>query len=433
MAKKKKMVFGANEKATENLKNTTDYSAPQNSSYPITFGKGEWTDGVFATIAEKGDNDSKIRFVYDVSTTNSGAIYAGNKLVSSKILDLVTNASDGKAADEVIVKFIGDDNEIQETKFNIVDPSTFELLKEQVEALQDWALDDILVNKEGNGAIDVSQISGDDEFKQYAIGVNVDDSSVSDISIVNNALTVSKYKIEKVGEPSDEFSAQYKLMVTKPDGSQEQAGETINIFKDFFLKDAHVCTFNKNADGSDYVAEDNPIIGSIEVYSIVIDEKYADVILPIEGGVRDSSVYLEKAPTDKLLRVNHTYLHLIVNTSTGDEIIPEGNDTTTDVFLDFTDILESGGFAELTQEVVDISTRVSTIEGSYIKEINIPESSVDEQFKTITITTSVNGESIDSSFDIADTSYYELVASNFETLNADCSTFASSLTWKGLD
>ena len=366
-----------------------------------------------------------LQLQWKVDGTDSGAIYAGNQLVSSKILDITTNATADEPATEVTVKFIGSDSTIQETKFGVVDPESLGALEERVQALETWGKSDVVTEAEG-GAVTVTP--SNEELSTYTIGVNVEGT---DVSIVEDKITVSKYKIEKIGTPEAEFSAQYKLMVQKPGSDEfEQAGDTINIFKDFLLKDAHVCTFNKNRDGSDYVAEDDPIIGSIEVYSIVIDEKYADSSFIDASG---NTIYLEKAPTDKLLRVNHTYLHLIVNTSTGDEIIPEGNDTTTDVFLDFTEILESGGFAELTQEVEDISTRVSTIEGSYIKEINIPESSVDEQFKTITITTSVDGESIDSSFDIADTAYYDLVASNFETLNADCSTFANSLTWKGLD
>ena len=434
MAKKKKMVFGANEKATENLKNTTDYSAPQ-EGYPITFGRGEWTDGVFATIAAKDDEDAKIRFIWKVDGTDSGAIYAGNQLVSSKILDITTNATADEPATEVTVKFIGSDSTIQETKFGVVDPESLGALEERVQALETWAKSgDIITGTEG-GAVTVTP--SDEQPAKYTISVNVDGDDVSILD--DNKITVSKYFIEKVQDASTEYSAQYKLMVQKPGSDEfEQAGDTINIFKDFFLKNAHVCTFNKKADGSDWVIIDPTKIDDLgSVYAEIPEDQkdYADVSVEITdqetGAV--TIMYLEKAPLNHGLYLNHTYLHLIVNTLNNDEIQPEGNDTTTDVYLDFTEIIGSGAFATLTQEVEDISTRVSTIEGSYIKEINIPESSVDEQFKTITITTSVDGESIDSSFDIADTAYYDLVASNFETLNADCSTFANSLTWQGLN
>ena len=432
MARKKKMVFGANEKASNNLINTTDYTEPQ-VGYPITFGKGEWEDGVFATIAAKDNEDAKIRFIWKVDGTDSGAIYAGNKLVSSKILDITTNATADEPATEVTVKFIGSDSTIQETKFGVVDPENLGALEERVIALEDWGKSDVITGAEG-GAVTVTP--SNEELSTYTIGVNVEGT---DVSIVEDKITVSKYFIEKIQDASTEYSAQYKLMVQKPGSNEfEQAGDTINIFKDFFLKNAHVCTFNKKADGTDWVIIDPTKIDDLgSVYAEIPEDQkdYADVSVKItdqETGTI-TIMYLEKAPLNHGLYLNHTYLHLIVNTLNNDEIQPEGNDTTTDVYLDFTEIIGSGAFATLTQEVEDISTRVSTIEGSYIKEINIPESSVDNQFKTITITTSVDGESIDSSFDIADSAYYDLVASNFETLNADCSTFANSLTWKGLN
>ena len=434
MAKKKKMVFGANEKATENLKNTKDYSAPQ-EGYPITFGKGEWTDDVFATIAAKDDEDAKIRFIWKVDGTDSGAIYAGNQLVSSKILDISTNATTDEPATEVTVKFIGSDSTIQETKFGIVDSENLEALEERVQTLETWAESGDIITGTERGAVTVTP--SNDLLPKYTISVNVDGDDVSILD--DNKIAVSKYFIEKVQDASAEYSAQYKLMIQKPGSNEfEQAGDTINIFKDFFLKNAHVCTFNKKADGTEWAIIDPTKIDDLgNVYAEIPEDQkdYADTSVEItdqETGVV-TIMYLEKAPLNHGLYLNHTYLHLIVNTLNNDEIQPEGNDTTTDVYLDFTEIIGSGAFIDLTKTVDDISTRVSTIEGSYIKEINIPESSEGQQFKTITITTNVDGETIESSFDIADASYYDLVASNFETLNLDCSTFANSLTWNGLE
>jgi hypothetical protein len=88
MARKKQTIFGAGEKG-QNLNDVSNFSGPT-TGYPITFGKGAWESGVFETIAET--NDNKIRFVWNADNTNSGAIYAGNQLVSSKILDITTNA-----------------------------------------------------------------------------------------------------------------------------------------------------------------------------------------------------------------------------------------------------------------------------------------------------------------------------------------------------
>jgi len=49
--------------------------------------------------------DSKVRFIWSAGNTVSGAIFAGNKLVSSKILDIQTS---GDPATEVTVTYIND-------------------------------------------------------------------------------------------------------------------------------------------------------------------------------------------------------------------------------------------------------------------------------------------------------------------------------------
>ena len=74
-------------------------------------------------------------------------------------------------------------------------------------------------------------------------------------------------------------------MVQKPGSDEfEQAGDTINIFKDFFLKNAHVCTFNKKADGSDWVIIDPTKIDDLgSVYAEIPEDQkdYADVSVEI--------------------------------------------------------------------------------------------------------------------------------------------------------
>ena len=122
-------------------------------------------------------------------------------------------------------------------------------------------------------------------------------------------------------------------------------------------------------------------------------------------------MYLEKAPQGQGLYLNHTYLHLIVNTKTDDEI-ETGNDTTTDVYLDFTEILGNGAFVEITQTVEKDSERISAIEEGYVKNIDIPEDT-ENQWKTITITTVNDDVVTDSSFVVANTSYYDTVQANF--------------------
>ena len=442
MGRNKKTIFGANEKATNDLINSSDFSAPA-TGYPISFGKGEWTDGIFVTIGANDNNDSKVRFIWDVDDTNSGAIYAGNKLVSSRILDITTNATADEAASEIIVKFIDVDNSIKEMSFGVVDPEHMDTLTERFQALEDWAkeVNDQIIKEKENGAIDV--IPSNNEFAQYELGVKVDDSDETNVSIVDDKITVSKYTIEKVSDASTDvnYSAQYEFKVQKPGTDEwEVVGDTINIFKDFVLKSAHVCTFNKKSDGSDWGIIDPTDIDTLgDVYAIIYGkdkEEIADVSIevtdPDTGEI--TVLYLEKAPMGQHLLLNHTYLHLVVNTINDDEKEPEeGNDNTTDVYLDFTEIIGQGVFAELQAQVDDIDGRVSAIEGAYVQGINIPDSIDGAQFKTITVTTMQNGTPVESTFDIPDTAYYDQVALNFEILSTDCSIFARSLTWQGLE
>ena len=269
MAKNKKMLFGSGENGSSDLTTNISYATP-GEGYPITFGKGPWEDNTLKTIGEKDEKKKKIRFVYAIDGTTSGAIYAGPNLVSSAILSITTNATATTAASEVIVKYIDENNEIAETTFNIVDPETFEELNEKFDELKEWAQSEIIKEAE-NGAITVTP--GNDTFSTYELGVNVDND---DVVVVDDKISVSKYQIVKVDDTDVEegFSAQYKLMVQKP-GSDElvQAGETINIFKDFFLKGAHVCTFNKKASGDDWgIDEPQPIDELGAVYAEVFEE-----------------------------------------------------------------------------------------------------------------------------------------------------------------
>ena len=193
MAKKKKMIFGANEKPNDSLQNVSNYSAPQ-TNYPITFGKGAWSEDVFTTILTK--DDSKIRFVYEVNDTSSGAIFVGNKLASSKVLDIKTNETDNSSTSEVTVKYIDINGSIKETKFGVVDPSLFEGLEVRVESLENWAKDTIITSPD-NGALTITPENNADGFNKYQIKVNVN-NEIDDISILNNKITISQYTLESI-------------------------------------------------------------------------------------------------------------------------------------------------------------------------------------------------------------------------------------------
>ena len=441
MAKTKKL-FGANENPTNDLTQNTVLSG---DGFPITFGKGEWADGVFAQIAAKDDSDTKIRFVYSIDGTKSGAIYAGNKLASSAILSITTNETAETKANQVTIKYIDVDDNIAELSFGVVDPddldSLMAALEERIDALETWAKDSSTLEEAVNGAITVTP--GNGTFSSYEIGVNVDNSTVK---VVDDKLAVAEWTLAKLDNTSEGYSAQYQLQVLRP-GETEYVGvgDTIDILKDFFLKDAHVCTFNKalNPDTlevTDWAITDPTKIDSLgDVYAVVNDEEYSDAsgyIRNPETGELDTEnpVFLEKAPKGQGLYLNHTYLHLIVNTSKNDETGEEGkNDSTTDVYLDFTEIINAGVFGELKEQVESHETRLNTIESSYVKGVNIPESDPTKQFKTITISTNTTEGVVDSSFVIADSSYYETVQANFTQLQANDDAFKSALTWGGLE
>ena len=101
-------LYGAGEAPANNLGTVQDYSAPVTGSYPITFGKGEWiNDATLQAIVAKDENDAKIRFVYGIGNTGSGAIYVGNTLARSKVLDV--NVSTEGVVTTVTVTYIGTD------------------------------------------------------------------------------------------------------------------------------------------------------------------------------------------------------------------------------------------------------------------------------------------------------------------------------------
>ena len=436
MARKKNMVLGAGEAPNEQISTNSPVVLGVPESFPVTFGKGEFTSEFLGTIKDK--TDSKIRLVYDFKdendvNTKSGAVYVGNKLVSSKVLDVTKTETE--SGTKLTVTFINaDEDKVDTIEFDIVDSEALGELDEKVEALETYAKD---TNIENGGAITVDVSGGEDDFKQYTLSVNTDQEN---IDIVDDKLTVSEYKIVKV--PSDDadfddenYAAQYKLMVKKPGADDfEKAGETINIFKDFVLKGAHVCTFDKDENGDPFIVPTDPEIKAFDVYAKVYDKNCADIT--IHDDTTGEDIYLEKAPQNKGLFVGHTYLHLIVNINGDDHEIVDTeslNDTATDVYLDFTEILGAGEFKELVDKVSEIDSRLETIEGGYIQGLTIPEQEDEYGFKTITVKTVNDGVETESSFDIPGQSYFEAINNNFITLEANDEVFKQILTWSGLD
>ena len=84
----KNMIYGANE-ATNLTNNVAGITIAEGQA--IKFGNGAFNAKTIKTFATAASTqDGKIRFVYDAAG-DSGMIFVGNQLVSSKILDIDAN------------------------------------------------------------------------------------------------------------------------------------------------------------------------------------------------------------------------------------------------------------------------------------------------------------------------------------------------------
>ena len=390
-------IYGANEAVslTDKVNKLIDLG--------LTFGVGVANGEQLAQYAEK--DDSKLRFVA-VEGTGSGIVLAGGNVVSSKILDITTNAQvasghmvDGnwvpateeehksdKPATKVTVKWFGEKvdqtdgvtkAQIWETEFDIVDKATVaEMIKDlndDILAQINGLIADISIlntsvnniedylnsssNITGGAAITVNP-TADDKFTRYDVNVNVDDKTVK---IVDNKLVTSMFKIAKLEKTDNgydsNFASQYSLAIQKPGSTEfELVGDTINIMKDFLLKDAHVCTFDmKKADDGSYV----------KIEWDTTDDTHSQAYHEGELVTKDTPAYAlldngkyENAPLSKNIKLGHTYLHMILNTKDNDEVLVDSsgnikggqsvdeslnyqNDQLTDVYLDFTEIFKT--------------------------------------------------------------------------------------------
>ena len=457
-------IYGANEaiSLTDKVNKLIDLG--------LTFGVGVANGEQLAQYAEK--NDSKLRFVA-VEGTGSGIVLAGGNVVSSKILDITTNAQvaaghmvDGnwvpateeehksdKPATKVTVKWFGEKvdqtdgatkTQIWETEFDIVDKAT---VAEMIANLNDDILaqiNDLIknistlntsVNNIENYLNSDSNITGgdaitvnptaDDKFTRYAVNVNVDNETVK---IVDNKLVTSMFKIAKLKDTDkgydSNFASQYSLAIQKPGSTEfELVGDTINIMKDFLLKDAHVCTFNmKKVDENSYVkiewdTTDDTHSQAYHEGELVTEDTPAYALL-------DNGKY-ENAPLGKSIKLGHTYLHMILNTKDNDEVLVDStgnikdgqsvdeslnyaNDQLTDVYLDFTEIfktftgdntyitINSNGVislkpdavkdyinANILGESITLTDKIEEIDTSIAELKNILNTSIEERLDTL--------------------------------------------------
>ena len=497
----KNMIYGANE-ATNLTDKVAGVTIAEGKA--IKFGNGAFnaeTIKNFATAAST--QDGKIRFVYDAAG-DSGMIFVGNQLVSSKILDINANvvekhefeASTGEytgttyqTSDTITVTwFDASVGEQKTTEFKVIDEKTVSNmiaaavkksssdLTEKVDALEQKHTGDVsrldtsvsgietllksdVVSSDTSSALTVTPTADTNGYKTYKVAVNVDNDTVK---VADNKLKVATYKIAKVADASMEkdgeetkYASEYQLMMTSPDGVTKAVGDKINIAKDFFVKSAHVCTFNyASTEGEGTKIADN-LIGKDVTAENLPYSKNAD------------STW-EQARMHHGIKYGHSYLHLIINTKTDKKAAADQ-----DVYLDFTEIFttfKSGDefikvqngvvslnidavstaidtklkvnetFTELKAKDTSIETHlgkldtsVSAIEDSYVKDASLEAPKAgNEQFNTLKITNSKDGVESVVTVDIANQTYYNGLNTALNTLQANDTYLKELLTWESL-
>lgn len=377
----KNMVYGANEATS-----LTDKVAPITGTN-VHFGSGAFAEDKVVTIATAAESDSKVRFVYDAAG-DSGMVFVGNQLVSSKILDITTNevakkhfdpetgkyveSTTEKVANKVTVTWFGSkqdpkDNVVKTktwtTVFDIIDTDTVKAMIDKASSELKSSVDDLkakheadvlrldtsvsgietllksdVVSADAGSALTVTPTAADATgYKTYKAAVNVDNDTVK---VVDNKLKVATYKIAKVADASMEidggekkYASEYQLMMTDADGVTTAVGDKINIAKDFLVTKAHVCTFK-------YVAKD----GAEIKYDVQLEDQWGNSPAVAYGDEVTSENQLpwsknqdgswEQASLGFGIKYGHSYLHLVINTKPTDTKAARLDD----VYLDFTEI-----------------------------------------------------------------------------------------------
>lgn len=399
----KNMVYGANEATS-----LTDKVAPITGTN-VHFGSGAFAEDKVVAIATAAESDSKVRFVYD-ATGDSGMVFVGNQLASSKILDITTNEvakkhfdpSTGdyvesvreKVANKVTVTWFGSqedpkDNVVKTktwtTVFDIIDTDTVKAMIEKASADLNKSIDDLkakhaedtsrldtsvngiethlksdVVSADAGSALTVTPTAADATgYKTYKVAVNVDNDTVK---VVGNNLKVAKYAIKQVAADSMEkdadtnetkYASEYQLMMTDADGVTKAVGDKINIAKDFLVTKAHVCTFK-------YVAEN----GAEIKYNQQLQDQWGNSPAVAYGDEVTNENQLpwsknqdgtwEQARLGFGIKYGHSYLHLIINTKPTNTKAARLDD----VYLDFTEIFTTfkgdGKFINVENGVVSL-------------------------------------------------------------------------------
>lgn len=383
----KNMVYGANEATS-----LTDKVATITTGKNIHFGSGAFAEDKVVAIATAAESDAKVRFVYDAAG-DSGMVFVGNQLASSKILDITTNkvakkhfdpatgdyveSTTEKVATKVTVTWFGSqedpkDNKVKTqtwtTEFDVIDTDTVASmiakasadLKASVDALEAKHTEDInrldtsvngietllksdVVSADADSALTVTPTAADATgYKTYKVAVNVDDAEGSTIKVVDNKIKIAKYAIKQVAADSMEkdadtnetkYASEYQLMMTDADGVTKAVGDKINIAKDFLVTKAHVCTFK-------YVAEN----GAEIKYNQQLQDQWGNSPAVTYGQEVTNENQLpwsknqggdwEQARLGFGIKYGHSYLHLVINTKPTNTKAARLDD----VYLDFTEI-----------------------------------------------------------------------------------------------
>lgn len=383
----KNMVYGANE-ATSLTDKVADFTKGKN----IHFGSGAFEEQKVVAIATAAESDAKVRFVYD-AIGDSGMVFVGNQLASSKILDITTNkvakkhfdpetgnyveSTTEKVATKVTVTWFGSqedpkDNVVKTqtwtTVFDVIDTDTVKAMIDKASADLNKSVDDLktkheadvlrldtsvngiethlksdVVSADTGSALTVTPTAADATgYKTYKVAVNVDDAEGSTIKVVDNKIKIAKYAIKQVAADSMEkdadtnetkYASEYQLMMTDADGVTKAVGDKINIAKDFLVTKAHVCTFKYVAENGaeiKYNVQDADQWGNSEAVSYG-QEVTNENMLPWSKN-QDGS--WEQARLGFGIKYGHSYLHLVINTKPTDTKAAR----LSDVYLDFTEI-----------------------------------------------------------------------------------------------
>ena len=499
----KNIVYGAGE-ATNLTDKVAGITIAEGQA--IKFGNGAFDAEAIKRITAASTQDGKIRFVYDAAG-DSGMIFVGNQLVSSKILDIDASVVEKHEFDAItgeytettyqtsdaitVTWFDASTGEQKETKFNVIDEKTVSNmiaaavkksssdLTEKVNALEQKHTTDVsrldtsvsgietllksdVVSADAGSALTVTPTADATGYKTYKVAVNVDDAESSTIKVVDNKIKIATYKIAKVADASMEkdgeetkYASEYQLMMTSPDGVTKAVGDKINIAKDFFVKSAHVCTFNYASTGE----------GATKIADELIGQDVTAENLPYS---KNADGTWEQARIGHGIKYGHSYLHLIINTKTDKKVVADQ-----DVYLDFTEIfttfksgdefikVENGVVSLMKDAVVTyvdtslnitkkfndlvaadssiadrltkLDTSVSAIEDSYVKDASLEAPKAgNAQFNTLKITNSKDGNESVVTVDIANQTYYDGLNTALNTLQANYTYLKGLLTWESL-